>query len=208
MFGHISMTSCFQNIHNSWTELTSWVGQYSMKMLMETLMHSKQYRQTWLLPRHISLWSWPAVRTRPSALLTARVLCRPSPSSCPTGLTTQRAVPLGQTWHGWRIGCSFTLPASETSSFWPDSVSTTTGYQWKRRYSSRLFYILFKIRDIIQWKKEAISVCFTGLCPCGHTVNLLSVGLMGASLIKVSCVQTKFIPTLSSIQFCFFLFFL
>lgn len=47
---------------------------------------------TRLPSRHISSWSWPAVATRPSALITARARSRPRPSSCPTDLTTQRAV--------------------------------------------------------------------------------------------------------------------
>lgn len=53
---------------------------------------------------------------------------------------------LGQTWRGWRTGYIFTPLGSETSSSWPVWASTTTGYQWKRRYSSRRFYLLLKIR--------------------------------------------------------------
>lgn len=51
---------------------------------------------------------------------------------------------MGRTWRGWRSGCSFTQGESETSSCWPDSASTTTGYQWRRRYSSRRIYSLLK----------------------------------------------------------------
>lgn len=39
LFGRISMTSSSQNIHTSWTESTSWAGQYSIKTMMDTLMN-------------------------------------------------------------------------------------------------------------------------------------------------------------------------
>lgn len=79
-----------------------------------------------------------------------------------------------RTWSGWRIGCSFTALESETSSSWPDSASTTTGYQWKRRYSSRHFYRLLEVREVIKWsfnsKKKAMLVC-RHLCLWTHTLT-------------------------------------
>lgn len=195
-------------------------------------------------PRHISSWSWPAAGTRPSALLTARVPCRPGPSSCPTDPTTQRAAlwvtpltPLllvsapqpasdrshsgnndhsseslteafpfilfacvfraARTWRGWRIGCSFTRRESETSSSWADSASTTTGYRWRRRYSSRRCYRLLKTRDITEWSFNVQRKPYWSARQASvhlDPVNWLSVGRTGASLIKVSCGQTKLIP--------------
>lgn len=120
----------------------------------------------WARP-HISSWSWPAAGTWPSARLTAWVPCGPGPSSYLTDPITQRAalwvtpllihpklenmtmhqiilnifsLRLGQTWRGWRTGCSSMWPECAISSSWLDWASTTTGYRWQRRYSSRLLY--------------------------------------------------------------------
>ena len=85
-----------------------------------------------LLFRHISSSSWPAVGTRPSALLTVRVLCRPSPSSCLTDLTTQRAV----LW-------------VHTTNLSPNRFSTTCwqSLRWKRwpklRIADAFLFIFF-----------------------------------------------------------------
>lgn len=89
-----------------------------------------------------------------------------------------------QTWHGWRTGCSFTRRESETSSSSLDSASITTGYRWKRRYSSRLFYRLLKIRDIIERSFNVQKKPYRSAQQA--SVHRPPVGLNGASTWKSS----------------------
>lgn len=139
----------------------------------------------------ISSWSWPAAGTRLSARLTVWVPCERGPSSYLTDPITRRAalwvtpqtgthnhpshyfelffpLRLGQTWRGWRTGCSSMWPECEISSSWRDWASTTTGCRWQRHSSSRRLYTEHNNRSN-EWshnnQRKPCWFCPSGLRP-------------------------------------------
>lgn len=169
----------------------------------------------------ISSWSWPAAETRNSARLTVWVLCGSGPSSYLTDPITQRAalwdtpllIPpqirkhdqashyfklffplrLGQTWRGWRTGCSSTWPECEISSSWLDWASTTTGYWWQRHSSSRLLYTEHNNRSS-EWSHNVQKKpCW--FCPSGFRPQRQSRSQ------NLPCVKTLFQPDFFPVSF-------
>lgn len=82
---------------------TAGTQRWGLWIIMLSLVHTG----TRLLSQHISLWFWPAVVTRPLALLTVRAHFEPSPLSCPTDRTTLRPVQ----WVAPRLNPSLLLPS-------------------------------------------------------------------------------------------------